>query len=405
MENIKDIAIDQYNYVLPNDRIAKYPLQKRDQSKLLIVANGHISDDTFQHIGNHLPHGAKLIANETKVVQARILFRKTSGAIIEIFCLEPLSQMMDYQLAFASESPVSWRCLVGNSKRWKSGPVEKKLLIENKTIQLRATRTTKNIDHSVIEFSWDNQGISFAQILEACGEVPLPPYLNRAAEEDDKNTYQTIYAQHHGSVAAPTAGLHFTEELLNNLDNQGFIFSNLTLHVGAGTFKPVVSDTIGEHEMHAETMTISRAFLYQLKAELEKPIIAVGTTTMRTLESLYWFGLMINEQSDMRPSLDQWTPYISTKQHISVEKSIQNILDYLDHKQLDQFTAQTSLMIAPGYHFKIVKGLITNFHQPKSTLLLLVAALIGEQWKKAYEYALNHEFRFLSYGDSCLFIP
>lgn len=407
MKQITQISIDAFYYPLPDDRIARYPLARRDQSKLLVSHAGNIKADAFYNIGKHLPQNAFLVSNETKVIQARLHFQKPGGAQIELFCLEPLSEIADFQMAFSQPSPVVWKCLAGNSKRWKSGLLHKELEIDGRKIAFTANRIEKEADYSLVEFSWDRQGISFAEILNAFGEVPLPPYLNRKAEESDKANYQTVFARYDGSVAAPTAGLHFTQELLYRLKNEGFDFAQLTLHVGAGTFKPVSTATIGEHQMHDEKMVVSRSLLEQLLQALDRPIIAIGTTSMRTLESLYWIGSMLKKDSTPRPlHLKQWYPYENESANpVSVRQSLQYIHDYLITNKLENLTASTALIIAPGYDFKIVKGLITNFHQPKSTLLLLVSALIGEHWKTAYQYAMEHDFRFLSYGDSCLFLP
>ncbi len=407
MKQITQISIEAFDYPLPDDRIARYPLARRDHSKLLVSSAGNITADTFYNIGKHLPKNALLVSNETKVIQARLHFQKPGGAQIELFCLEPLSEIADFQLAFSQASPVVWKCFAGNSKRWKSGLLHKELEIDGRKTAFTANRIEKKADYSLVEFSWDRQGISFAEILNAFGEVPLPPYLNRKAEKSDKLNYQTVFAKYDGSVAAPTAGLHFTGELLHKLKNEGFDFAQLTLHVGAGTFKPVSTATIGEHQMHDEKIVVSLNLLEQLIKALDRPIIAIGTTSMRTLESLYWIGSMLKKDSTPRPlHLKQWYPYENESANpVSVKQSLQNIHDYLITNKLESLTASTALIIAPGYDFKIVKGLITNFHQPKSTLLLLVSALIGEHWKTAYQYALEHDFRFLSYGDSCLFLP
>jgi S-adenosylmethionine:tRNA ribosyltransferase-isomerase len=407
MKEITQISIEAFDYPLTDDRIARYPLGRRDHSKLLVSIAGNIQEDVFYNIGGHLPQNAFLISNETKVVQARLQFSKPGGAQIELFCLEPLTETADFQMAFSRPSPVVWKCMVGNSKRWKSGSLHKELFIGGQKVDFTATRIEKLTDYSLVEFSWDQQGISFAEILNTFGEVPLPPYLNRKAEDSDKSNYQTVFAKYEGSVAAPTAGLHFTDELLHKLKNEGFDFAQLTLHVGAGTFKPVSSETIGEHQMHDEKIVVSRKLLEQLLQAQDRPIIAIGTTSMRTLESLYWIGCMLLEDKNLRPlHLTQWAPYDHKNSHLpDVFQSLNQIRDYLETHQLEALTASTALMIAPGYAFKIVDGMVTNFHQPKSTLLLLVSALIGDQWKTAYQYALAHDFRFLSYGDSCLFLP
>jgi len=402
MNDIRDISIDAYDYPLPEDRIAKYPLAERDASKLLVLKGDHIEESQFKHIGDFLPEKALLIFNETKVIRARLRFHKDTGAPIEIFCLEPDD---DYQLAFSSTSPVRWRCLVGNSKRWRDGVLHHPLVVDGNEVVLSARRIQKNDQYSDIEFSWTPSHLSFASVLEAAGEIPLPPYLHRDAEPEDRDRYQTVFARYDGSVAAPTAGLHFTKPLLEQLREKGFELDEVTLHVGAGTFRPVATKTIGEHAMHSETIVVNRSLIQHLIDTTDKAIIPVGTTSTRTLESLYWIGMMLEEQGvELRElHVEQWYPYeshpVMTKQ-----KALQNIIDYLDHHRLTRLEASTALMIAPGYSMKVITGLITNFHQPKSTLLLLVSALIGERWKEAYKYALDHGFRFLSYGDSCLFL-
>lgn len=404
---VTQLNIEDFSYSLPDHRIARYPLPRRDHSKLLITKKGHISEDVFYRIGSHLPENAFLVSNETRVIQARLFFKKSSGALIELLCLEPVGEISDLQMAFSRPSPVVWKCLVGNAKRWKNVPLQQEVMLGDTKVLFAARLLEKKADHALIEFSWDEPAFSFAEILSAIGKVPLPPYLNRPAETSDKENYQTVYAKYNGSVAAPTAGLHFTRELIESLEKRGVVFGHVTLHVGAGTFRPVSSETIGAHEMHDEKIIVSKAFLNQILAALDTPIISVGTTSMRTIESLYWLGCLLSRDKSARTlQLPQWTPYqkISEKP-LSARESLLHVLDYLDIHQKEVLTASTSLLIAPGYEFKIVNGLITNFHQPKSTLLLLVAALIGEQWKRAYQYALEHDFRFLSYGDSCLFLP
>ncbi|PKP54111.1 MAG: S-adenosylmethionine tRNA ribosyltransferase [Bacteroidetes bacterium HGW-Bacteroidetes-1] len=406
MESVKKIQIQAYNYDLPDHRIAKYPLDQREQSKLLLCLKGKLSQDQFANIINYLPVSSLLVSNETKVVNARLRFIKTEGAAIELFCLEPETSQ-DFQLAFSSCSPVIWKCLVGNSKRWKNGLLSKGLIVDEKKLTMKAVRVDQRGDHSIIRFEWDGAGITFGQILDAAGDIPLPPYLNRKAELLDQFRYQTVFARNEGSVAAPTAGLHFTEEIINNLKNKDISFSSLTLHVGAGTFKPVSTNFIGDHHMHSEHIFVERKTIQQILDHCNNSIIAVGTTSMRTLESLYWLGVMIHKNPDIKNlHLDQWYPYESKRNLLfSARESLQVLIDYLDTNHLNYLSGSTALMIAPGYQCKIVKGLITNFHQPKSTLLLLVSALVGEHWKDAYHFALMNDFRFLSYGDSCLFIP
>ena len=401
IEEVKDIAIEDYDYALPDERIAKYPLAERDSSKLLVLQGDAIKEAHFSEIGDFLPEKAMLVFNETKVIRARLRFKKDTGSVIEVFCLEPED---DYQVAFASTLPVRWKCLVGNSKRWKDGSLALPLQIEGKDVALRASRIEKNDEYSLVEFAWTPSDCSFADVLNAAGNIPLPPYLHREAELSDIERYQTVFAHYEGSVAAPTAGLHFTQNLIDGLSSRGFGFGKVTLHVGAGTFRPVASEHIGQHNMHSEAIIVNRDLLVKLIGNKNK-LIPVGTTATRTLESLYWFGVMLEEGGcGDEFHLPQWFPY---QGHVDIDKrkALQNIVGYLDGKGLASFRATTALMIAPSYRMRLIDGLITNFHQPKSTLLLLVSALIGERWKECYRYALSHDFRFLSYGDSCLFLP
>lgn len=400
---VKDISIEAYDYPLPEDRIAKYPLAERDASKLLVLKDNVISESQFKHVGEYLPKDALLVFNETKVIRARLQFHKTTGSRIEVFCLEP---EQDYQMAFSACSPVRWKCLVGNAKRWKEGKLSMELSVKGEKVSLFAERLAHNDQYSEIEFSWLPENLSFAAVLEAAGEIPLPPYLHRDAEPDDRDRYQTVFARYDGSVAAPTAGLHFTQPLIAELRDEGFGFDEVTLHVGAGTFRPVATETIGEHAMHSETIIVRKSLIEDLIQHFGKPVIPVGTTSTRTLESLYWIGVMLKEQGDaLRPlHVEQWFPY-EAHAPLSATEALQGILAYLDKHGLTRLEASTALMIAPSYKMHIITGLITNFHQPKSTLLLLVSALIDERWKDCYRFALDHGFRFLSYGDSCLFLP
>lgn len=409
IDKVRNISIEDYDYPLPDERIAKYPLSERDASKLLVLNKDNISSSHFKDIGDFLPKDSLLIFNETKVVRARLLFTKDSGAAIEIFCLEPITGNGDYQLAFSSKSPSRWKCLVGNSRRWKNETALSLRVPESRSLSestLYAKRLEKNDNYSVVEFSWEPEELSFAEVLEAAGEIPLPPYLHREAEESDRERYQTVFARHEGSVAAPTAGLHFTDDLINDLKEKGISFEKVTLHVGAGTFRPVSSETIGEHEMHSETIVVKKSCIENILKNIDKTIIPVGTTSMRTIESLYWIGLMLKEEGleERHLHLEQWFPYKERETLPPAEESLSIILDYLKSHNLNELHATTALMIAPSCKINIAKALITNFHQPKSTLLLLVSALIGERWKEAYQYALDNNFRFLSYGDSCLFI-
>lgn len=403
MTDVKHISIEAYDYPLPDDRIAKYPLAERDASKLLVLKDNKIQASQFKHIGDFLPKDALLIFNETKVIRARLQFHKATGSRIEVFCLEPEN---DYQVAFAQASPVRWKCLVGNAKRWKEGKLSMTLSVNGQEVTLFAERLAHNDQYSEIEFSWSPESLPFASVLEAAGEIPLPPYLHRDAEPDDRDRYQTVFARYDGSVAAPTAGLHFTQPLIAKLHEQGFNFDEVTLHVGAGTFRPVATETIGEHAMHSETIVVRKSLIQNLINHIGKPIIPVGTTSTRTLDSLYWIGVMLAEQGlELRPlHVEQWYPY---EEHapISTQQALHHLVEYLERHNLTRLEASTALMIAPSYKMRVITGLITNFHQPKSTLLLLVSALIGERWKDCYRFALGNGFRFLSYGDSCLFLP
>ena len=403
MSEVKDISIEAYDYPLPEERIAKYPLPERDASKLLVLKDNKIQESQFRKVGAFLPKDSLLIFNETKVIRARLQFRKDTGSRIEIFCLEP---EQDYQVAFSAVSPVRWKCLIGNAKRWKEGRLAMPLTVAGEAVTLYAECLSRNDQGAEIEFSWSPENLSFASVLEAAGEIPLPPYLHRDAEPDDRDRYQTVFARYDGSVAAPTAGLHFTQPLIAELREQGFQFDEVTLHVGAGTFRPVATDTIGEHAMHSETIIVRKSLIESLIRQFGKPIIPVGTTSTRTLESLYWLGVMLKEQGlELRPlHVEQWFPY-EDHEPLSAPGALQWVLDYLDKHGLTRLEASTALMIAPSYQMRVITGLITNFHQPKSTLLLLVSALIGERWQDCYRFALDHGFRFLSYGDSCLFLP
>ena len=407
ISNVQNKNIAEYDYPLPDERIAKYPLAERDASKLLVLNGASLQQDHFRNIGNYLPPKSVLVFNETKVVRARLQFVKESGAAIEVFCLEPITGNGDYQLAFSASSPVEWHCLVGNSRRWKDGTLSMPLNIMGKDVVLKAERIEKTDAYSVVRFSWEPANISFAEVLEAAGEIPLPPYLHREAEPSDRDRYQTVFAKYEGSVAAPTASLHLTKPLIAKLKEQGHTIEEVTLHVGAGTFRPVATDTIGEHEMHSESIIVKKQTIEHLHDNIGRTIIPVGTTSMRTIESVYWIGVMLLEQGFEERNLhvNQWFPYQDREKLPSAKESLEAIIKYLEMYHLDALHATTALMIAPSCPIMLTKALITNFHQPKSTLLLLVSALIGEKWKEAYKFALEHDFRFLSYGDSCLFIP
>lgn len=403
MQAPKDIAIEYFNYPLPDERIAKFPIEKRDESKLLTCIGGEIGERVFKEIPDILPADTLLIFNNTKVIHARLFFSKETGALIEIFCLEP--HRMAISTAFEQRSHCSWLCFVGNNKKWKNGVISRELDINGQAITLTATRREAYTNAWVVDFDWTG-GFSFAEIIEQAGVIPLPPYLHRDAVASDNERYQTIYAQWQGSVAAPTAGLHFTQEVFNNLNTKGITTEFITLHVGAGTFKPVSSDTIGEHIMHVEKIVISRKNLESIASQCDKFIIPVGTTTVRTLESVYWFGVKLHLNPDLETMhLGQWESYELEEQRIDKRQAFKNVLDFMKKHNLEVLEGDTQMIIAPGYKFHVINGITTNFHQPQSTLLLLVSAIVGNRWKDCYRYALDHGFRFLSYGDSCLFIP
>ena len=398
---IKDIHIADYDYPLPEERIAKFPLERRDQSKLLVYQRGgSLQESTFVHLSDYLPDDTLLVFNNTKVIHARLFFRKPTGSTIEVFCLEPWNQPV--ASAFEEREHCVWTCFVGNNKKWKEPTLSRTFVIDSKEVTLTATRREAVTNTWIVDFQWTG-GYSFAEIIEHAGVIPLPPYLNREAEESDSERYQTVYARHEGSVAAPTAGLHFTDEVFQSLANKGIGTEFITLHVGAGTFKPVSTETIGEHEMHVEKVQVSADNLRRLLAHGQKPLVAVGTTTVRTLESVYWFGVQLS----VNPTLEgmrirQWDPYELAP--VSRDEALSLVLQWMEHRGLEVLEGETQLMIVPGYKYHVINGIVTNFHQPKSTLLLLVSALIGEAWKECYAYALAHGFRFLSYGDSCLFL-
>ena len=403
----RKLSIQDFTYILPENFIAKLPLEVRDASKLLIYDGGNISEDIYRNIADHLPENSLLIFNDTKVIEARIIFRKPSGGLIEVFCLDPHSQYPDITTAMLQKQNVQWKCMIGGAGKWKRGlQLEKKISSNGYEIILRAS-ITERLSHSfIVDLNWEPSILSFAEILHYAGDIPLPPYLKRKAEQLDKDRYQTIFAHYDGSVAAPTAGLHFTPEIFESLSKKNIEQVFVTLHVGAGTFKPVKSLHMGEHEMHAEFVDVKSEFIEKL-IQHKNDIFCVGTTSLRTTESLYWMGVKIYLNPEIAPenlALTQWEIYDHLHNHsIPVEQSLHSILKWLKKKNLENLLTKTQLMIAPGYEAKIATGLITNFHQPQSTLLLLVAALIGDNWRKIYEYALSHEFRFLSYGDGCLF--
>ena len=412
--NPKNIHIADYNYDLPDERIAKFPLAERDSSKLLIYKHGEVSEDIFSSLPKYLPSGALMVFNNTKVIQARLHFRKASvdgvqGALIEVFCLEP-ALPNDYQLNFSQKGSVQWYCLVGNLKKWKEGKLLREIQMPNgEKVTLACERMGLHGTSHIVAFTWDGD-YTWAELLDAVGELPIPPYLNRATQESDKTTYQTVYSKIKGSVAAPTAGLHFTERVLQAIDEAGIDREELTLHVGAGTFKPVKSEEIGGHDMHTEHIAVRRQTIEKLIAHGGEAI-AVGTTSVRTLESLYYMGILaLQGKEDLH--VPQWMPYeeqlskeIAQRVGWSTLNSLQALLSYMDTHHLDVLHSSTQIIIAPGYDYHIVRRMVTNFHQPQSTLLLLVSAFLKGDWRKVYDYALSHDFRFLSYGDSSLLVP
>ncbi len=419
MTNPKNTSIHDFTYSLPEERIAKYPLAERDASKLLIYKESKIAEDVYKNITHHIPENSLLIFNNTKVVEARLLFQKPTGGVIEIFCLEPHEQYADITTAMLQKENVLWQCLVGGVSKWKTGQaLEKKINIEkiasprlwrgSQEIILTANYIEKRNDSFIIELSWSPAELSFAEILHHAGAIPLPPYIKRAVEESDAERYQTLYAHFDGSVAAPTAGLHFTDNIFEQLKEKKIPTDFVTLHVGAGTFKPVKVDTMHEHDMHAEFIDVAKTTIENILRNLDNNIIAVGTTSLRTIESLYWLGRKPELCSDhvngigVPLSVSQWEAYEATENTISPKEALESLLQWMNKNNIERLLAKTQILIAPGYEFKIVKGLITNFHQPQSTLLLLVAALIGKDWKEVYDYALQNDFRFLSYGDGSL---
>ena len=404
----RDIKIADYTYSLPEERIAKFPLPDRDTSKLLLYQNGEISEDIYRNIAGHIPAGSFLVFNDTKVVHARLLFTKDTGSTIEIFCLEPDDRDPDISTGMTQTREVYWKCLVGKAGKWKEKELQ--LHVPDSGLTLTASIYDKQSDYFIIHLIW-NSDATFAEILQLCGAVPLPPYIKRKAEKKDSDSYQTIYSKVEGSVAAPTAGLHFTDRIFADFDTRGIERDFVTLHVGAGTFRPVKTELIADHAMHAEWLDVSIATLTKIKRSLlsasegavGKGCIAVGTTATRTIESLYWLGAKVHHDPDISIhalTIHQWDAYEMSGDIDSIT-ALNALIDYLDRKGLDRIVTKTQLLIAPGYQWRIVRSIITNFHQPDSTLLLLVAALIGDDWRRVYHYALAHDFRFLSYGDGC----
>lgn len=404
MKKIQEIAIAEYDYPLPDERIAKYPLAQRDSSKLLLYNKGVVSEDVFSNLPKYIPQNALMVFNNTKVIQARLRFRKETGALIEVFCLEP-ELPCDYQQIFLETKECVWQCLVGNSNRWKGGVLSQVVEVGGKNVTLSVERVGGPAAVNHVRFSWDG-GVSFAELLEAAGELPIPPYLNRRTEESDTRTYQTVYSKIKGSVAAPTAGLHFTPAVLEALTAAGVEREEVTLHVGAGTFKPVKSELIADHEMHEEYIEVRKALIEKIVAAGGEAV-AVGTTSVRTLESLYFLGELVAENPAITLDelhVNQWTPY-NREHSLTTVDSLKALLEWMERNGLDRVHSHTQIMIAPGYKYRIVKAIVTNFHQPKSTLILLVSAFVNGDWRTIYDYAIANGFRFLSYGDSSLLIP
>ncbi len=399
-----DQSAQALNYELPDAKIAKYPLAERDASKLLVWQNGTIQDANFGTIAEFLPEESLLVFNNTKVIRARLPFQKTTGAQIEIFCLDPHTPA-DYQLAFQQTKSCSWNCMVGNLKKWKQEPLQKRIPVNGEEIVLTAKKISQSEGNVLVQFSWDDESVDFSSLIEACGILPIPPYLHRETESSDLERYQTIYSKVKGSVAAPTAGLHFTDQVFQTFQQKNITTAEVTLHVGAGTFKPVKAATIADHEMHAEQFLVTHELLVRLQKQ-RNPIIAVGTTSIRTLESLYWLGTSFIDNEDQAPDslhISQWQPYQNTTE-ASKTQALQALIDFMDKHSINHLTASTQIIIVPGYNFRVVDGMITNFHQPQSTLLLLIAAYLGDDWKQIYQHALANNYRFLSYGDSNLYL-
>ena len=406
MQDPRHIHIKDFSYDLPDERIAKHPLEKRDEAKLLLYNQEGIGEDVFRNLTNYLQPGQLIVFNNTKVIYARLHFRKATGALIEVFCLEPHTPS-DYQVNFSTTRRVTWTCLIGNMKKWKEGRLEQEIKVGDKLLTLTAERGGVSGTGFEVTFHWNDDTVAFSEILDAIGELPIPPYLNRDTEQRDLEEYQTVYSKIKGSVAAPTAGLHFTDELLSQLDAHGIERDEITLHVGAGTFKPVKSEEIEGHTMHSEWIAVARTSIEKLIAHGGQ-CIAVGTTSVRTLESLYYIGVILQQNPNATEEelrVPQWMPYeyaAQTAEPLTTLQALQNILDYLERNNLPTLHTSTQIMIAPSYEYHVVRTMITNFHQPQSTLLLLVSAFVKGDWRRIYNYALEHDFRFLSYGDGCL---
>ena len=401
----KNISISDYTYLLPDEKIAAFPLANRDASKLLVYKNDILSEDTYQNIASYLPEKSLLIFNNTKVIQARILFQKPTGGVIEIFCLEPYEAVNEYSSIMSKKEKVRWKCMIGGVGKWKEGLLVKKSTVSDCVLSVALIE--KLSDAYVVEFTWQPAQLSFAEVLEQMGDIPLPPYIKRKPAETDKERYQTIYAAFDGSVAAPTAGLHFTEQIFSSFKEKNIDTGFVTLHVGAGTFKPVKAASMQEHEMHSEWMDVSVDTIKLLIENIKNNITAVGTTSLRTLESLYWMGvksILFPDGSIENLAIEQWDVYderLATS-NFSAEEALSGLIIWMNKNDCKTIISKTQILIAPGYIFRIAKAIITNFHQPQSTLLLLVAAAIGENWRKMYDHALQNNFRFLSYGDGSL---
>ncbi len=403
----KNISIKDFTYSLPDEKIALFPLQQRDTSKLLIFKDNEIGEDVYANIAAHLPEKTLLIFNDTKVIQARIFFQKATGGVIEIFCLEPYEAISEYATVMNKKGSVKWKCLIGGVSKWKSGPLQKLITIGNEKVELNVTLTETIPDAYVVEFSWLPASYTFAEVLLHSGEIPLPPYIKRKASAADKDTYQTIFALNDGSVAAPTAGLHFTEAVLSALKEKKIGTDYVTLHVGAGTFKPVKAQRMEEHEMHAEWIEVNIGTIKNMLANISNGIVATGTTSLRTIESIYWMGVKTKLDPSLLPEdlhIKQWDVYNAplAESNVSAADALSSLIGWMERNNTEKIFARTQILISPGYRFRIINALITNFHQPQSTLLLLVAAIAGDDWKRIYEYALQNNFRFLSYGDGSL---
>lgn len=398
-----EIHISDYTYQLPEERIARFPLQERDRSKLLVYKDGELKEDIYRHIDEHLPAGSLLVFNNTRVIPARVFFYNAHGGKVEVFCLEPAERINDMASAMGRAGTTRWKCLVGRASKWK----EKVLTLRHAEMELSAELVGRDADNFIVEFKWAPESLTFSEVLEKAGAMPIPPYLKRESEQSDRERYQTIYAKYDGSVAAPTAGLHFTPQVMQRLHAKGIATTEVTLHVGAGTFKPVKSETLAGHQMHAELTDVSKEVISRLIQQLQEakaPVVAVGTTSLRTIESLYWLGVKAKEYPNatlQQLEVSQWDPYRLTT-GLPPAEALQEVLKWLERTGNERLLVPTQILIAPPYRFKIAQALVTNFHQPNSTLLLLVAATVGGDWKKLYDYALAHHFRFLSYGDGSL---